>query len=138
MRFATLIGAGGPSVAVVRGGLVLPLAIRGRDLGSMRAVAASGAAELRRIRDWIARQPERAWLPLDAIRLGPVVPDPGAIYTIGLNYAAPGEAEGAGPERPLVYAKLPTAVTGQGATITWDRALTPNVDAEVELAVVIG
>ena len=35
---------------------------------------------------------------------------PGAIYTIGLNYAAPTTPRR--PARPLVYAKLPTSVSG--------------------------
>ena len=64
------------------------------------------------------------------------VPDPGAIYTIGLNYDGPGAAPR--PERPLVYGKARTSVVGNGARVTWDRELTPNVDAEVELGVVIG
>jgi 2-keto-4-pentenoate hydratase/2-oxohepta-3-ene-1,7-dioic acid hydratase in catechol pathway len=66
------------------------------------------------------------------------VPDPGAIYAIGLNYRAPGEHGGAGRERPLVYAKLPASVAAHGSTLSWDRSLTPNVDAECELGVVIG
>ena len=64
------------------------------------------------------------------------VPDPGAIFTIGLNYDGPGAAPR--PERPLVYGKARTSVVGNGARVTWDRELTPNVDAEVELGVVIG
>ncbi len=64
------------------------------------------------------------------------LPDPGAIYTIGLNYDGPGAAPR--PERPLVYGKASNSVAGHGATLTWDRSLTSNVDAEVELGVVIG
>jgi 2-keto-4-pentenoate hydratase/2-oxohepta-3-ene-1,7-dioic acid hydratase in catechol pathway len=37
-----------------------------------------------------------------------------------------------------VYGKLPTSVAGHGDTLRWDRSLSPNVDAEVELGVVIG
>ncbi len=66
------------------------------------------------------------------------VPDPGAIYTVGLNYRAPGEAPAIRPERPLIYGKAATSVAGDGARLDWDRSLTPNVDAEVELGVVIG
>jgi 2-keto-4-pentenoate hydratase/2-oxohepta-3-ene-1,7-dioic acid hydratase in catechol pathway len=68
---------------------------------------------------------------------GPAVPDPGAIYTIGLNYVS-GVEEEARPPRPMVYGKVSTAVTGHGAVVTWDRSLTANVDAEAELGVVIG
>ena len=65
------------------------------------------------------------------------VPEPGAIYTIGRNYRVDGERLGEAPDRPLVYGKAATSIVGEGATISWDRGLTANVDAEVELGVVI-
>jgi 2-keto-4-pentenoate hydratase/2-oxohepta-3-ene-1,7-dioic acid hydratase in catechol pathway len=64
------------------------------------------------------------------------VPALRAIYTIGLNYDGPDAAPR--PERPLVYGKAHTSVAAHGGTLTWDRTLAPNVDAEVELGVVIG
>ena len=64
------------------------------------------------------------------------VSKPGAIYTVGLNYDGPGAAPR--PERPLIYGKAPSSVAAHGDTLSWDRELTPNVDAEVELGVVIG
>jgi 2,4-didehydro-3-deoxy-L-rhamnonate hydrolase len=67
-------------------------------------------------------------MPLD-------MPDPGAIYTIGLNYDGPGAAPR--PQRPLVYGKARSSLTGDGGVLAWDRTVTPNVDAEVELGVVI-
>jgi len=66
------------------------------------------------------------------------VPEPGAIYTVGLNYRAPGTAVGIGPERPLIYGKAASSLAGDGGTLAWDRAVAPTVDAEVELGVVIG
>jgi 2-keto-4-pentenoate hydratase/2-oxohepta-3-ene-1,7-dioic acid hydratase in catechol pathway len=66
------------------------------------------------------------------------VPAPGAIYTVGANYRAPGEALGARPERPLIFGKAATAFARDGDTLTWDRSVTDNVDAEIELGVVIG
>jgi 2-keto-4-pentenoate hydratase/2-oxohepta-3-ene-1,7-dioic acid hydratase in catechol pathway len=66
------------------------------------------------------------------------VPTPGAIYTVGLNYRSPGEPDDAQPERPLIYGKAASSVASHGATLGWDRTLTTNVDAEVELGVVIG
>ena len=70
-------------------------------------------------------------MPLD-------VAQPGAIYTVGLNYRVHGEPDEAGPDRPLIYGKAPGSFAADGATLTWDRTLTPNVDAECELGVVIG
>jgi len=61
---------------------------------------------------------------------------PGAIYTVGLNYDGAGAAPR--PERPLIYGKLPSSIAADGDTLAWDRALTANVDAEVELGVVLG
>ena len=64
------------------------------------------------------------------------VAKPGAIYTVGLNYDGPGAAPR--PDRPLIYGKSPSSIAGHGDTLTWDRTLTANVDAEVELGVVVG
>jgi 2-keto-4-pentenoate hydratase/2-oxohepta-3-ene-1,7-dioic acid hydratase in catechol pathway len=82
------------------------------------------------------RRPSGRWLPLASEHLGPAVPYPGAIYTVGLNYDGPGAAPR--PERPLIYGKAPSSVGTSGTTLSWDRALTENVDAECELGVVIG
>jgi 2-keto-4-pentenoate hydratase/2-oxohepta-3-ene-1,7-dioic acid hydratase in catechol pathway len=138
MRFATIIQDGRASVAVVRDGGYLPLAVPDPRLGSLRGIAASGADGLAQIRAWVAVQPERAYRSLDDIELGPAVPDPGAIYTIGRNYASPGDVDADVPKRPMVYGKIPTSVTGHGSVVTWDRSLTASVDAECELGVVIG
>jgi len=62
----------------------------------------------------------------------------GAIYTIGLNYRDPASPEDRRPERPLVYGKASSSVTGDGSVIAWDRTLTANVNGECELGVVIG
>jgi 2-keto-4-pentenoate hydratase/2-oxohepta-3-ene-1,7-dioic acid hydratase in catechol pathway len=138
MRLATIIEHGRSSAAVVRDGRYLALSIPGGELGSMRAIAASGDVGMGRIRDWVADQPDDAYRSLDTVVLGPAVPDPGAIFTVGANYASPSTAGGDRPTRPLIYGKLPTAVAGHGQTLRWDRSLTPNVDPECELGVVIG
>jgi 2-keto-4-pentenoate hydratase/2-oxohepta-3-ene-1,7-dioic acid hydratase in catechol pathway len=138
MRLATVVADGKPSVAVLRDKQVLPLTLPDTGFGSLRAIAGSGAEGLRRVRDWADRQPAGAYRSIDDVELAPAVPDPGAIYTVGLNYAEAGELDRKRPQRPLIYAKLPTSVSGHGAVVTWDRSLTPNVDAEAELGVVIG
>jgi 2-keto-4-pentenoate hydratase/2-oxohepta-3-ene-1,7-dioic acid hydratase in catechol pathway len=66
-------------------------------------------------------------------------PRPGKIVAIGLNYMDHvREAQMAVPDRPLVFAKLTSAATGDGDPIEIDRTVTERVDWEVELAVVIG
>ena len=66
------------------------------------------------------------------------LPRPGAIFTVGLNYRVPGEPDEAGPGRPLIYGKAASSFITDGATLSWDRTLTANVDADCELGVVIG
>ena len=64
---------------------------------------------------------------------------PGKIVAIGLNYLDHIRESGLPrPERPLVFAKLPSSVIGPGEAIELDETLTSRVDWEVELAVVVG
>ena len=139
MRLATIVEDAGPSVAVVRDGRCLPVATGDPGLdASVQAIAASGPHGLQRIQAWVASQPDGAYRSLNDVEYGPAVPDTGAIYTVGLNYRAPGEPDAGSPDRPLIYGKAVASVAGHGAVLTWDRALTANVDPECELGVVVG
>jgi 2-keto-4-pentenoate hydratase/2-oxohepta-3-ene-1,7-dioic acid hydratase in catechol pathway len=132
MRLATIIDGGVPTPVVVRDTSVLVIA------QPLSELAARGLRALQRVAQWADAQPDSSWWPLERVRLGPATPTPGAIYTIGLNYRpADGPDDGA-PDRPMVFGKLPVSVGAHGATVTWDRALTANVDAECELGVVVG
>src|SRR6185436_12147881 len=51
-------------------------------------------------------------------------------------YDGPGVAPR--PDRPLIFGKAASSIAGPGDVLTWDRELTPNVDAECELGVVVG
>lgn len=76
--------------------------------------------------------------PSPALRISPV-PRPGKIVAVGLDYvdhAKEGEVEL--PTEPMLFAKFPTSVVGDGAAVEWDPALTRQVDMEAELGVVIG
>ena len=137
MRLATIVDdRRGLAVGVVRDDGIVVLPPDEPTWGSVRAVAAGGPTVLSEIADWLAAG-DRALVPLDSVTLAPVVPDPGAIYTIGHNYRS-GDGPDEGPERPLVYGKAASSVGAPGATLSWDRTITDNVDAEVELGVVIG
>ncbi len=73
-----------------------------------------------------------------ARRISPL-PRPGKIVAIGLNYHDHAAELGVEiPALPLMFAKFPTSVIGDGATVEWDPRLTDAVDLEVELAIVIG
>ena len=77
--------------------------------------------------------------PIWSLRLLPPVVRPGKIVAVGRNYREHAAEEGAAPpEAPLLFAKLPSALVGDRATIGWSAALTTQVDYEAELAVVIG
>jgi 2-keto-4-pentenoate hydratase/2-oxohepta-3-ene-1,7-dioic acid hydratase in catechol pathway len=137
MRLATIVIDGRPRLAaILDDGAVVAIDTRATGLAGMRAVAAGGAAALDRLRVWVDAQPADARVPLAEVTLGPAVPDPGAIYTVGLNYDGPGASPR--PDAPLIYGKATASVAGHGATLTWDRSVTDDVDAEIELGVVIG
>ncbi len=91
---------------------------------------------LDRLRALLA-EPDPVWVAAGDVRLGPPV-CPGQIIAVGKNYADHAREFGGGlPERPLFFSKSPTALTGHGDPIE----LPPDagkVDAEVELAVVVG
>jgi 2,4-didehydro-3-deoxy-L-rhamnonate hydrolase len=139
MRLATIVEDGGSSVVVVRDGRWLRVATGDADLdGSVQAIAASGPAGLGRLRAWVADRPDEEYRSLDGVEIGPAVPSPGAIYTVGENYRASGQPDAGSPARPLIYGKAASSVGGHGAVLTWDRTLTADVDPECELGVVIG
>lgn len=76
--------------------------------------------------------------PLSEVTLLAPVPQPRAIFGIGLNYAAHAAETGAElPEAPMVFLKLPSSsVPGSGPVRC--PAVVKRLDYEVELAVVMG
>jgi 2-keto-4-pentenoate hydratase/2-oxohepta-3-ene-1,7-dioic acid hydratase in catechol pathway len=134
VRLATIATRHGHRAAVVVDDRCLPVTLPG--LGTVREIAGAGDDGLELVGAFVRAASPSAWLPIDGVTLGPAVHDPGAIYTIGLNYDGPGAAPR--PDRPLVYGKAASAVAAHGATLAWDRGVTDNVDAEVELGVVVG
>ncbi len=75
----------------------------------------------------------------DRSTLRPAPPiQPGKIVCVGLNYREHAAEGGRGvPDRPLLFAKFPNTVVGEGAPIVRPEG-TRALDLEVELAVVIG
>jgi 2-keto-4-pentenoate hydratase/2-oxohepta-3-ene-1,7-dioic acid hydratase in catechol pathway len=134
VRLATVVGRQAQVAAVVREDRCLPVTLPG--LRTVREIAGAGDDGLDLVAAFARAASADAWVPLDRMTLGPAVHDPGAIYTIGLNYDGRGAAPR--PDRPLVYGKAASSVAAHGATLAWDRSLTDNVDAEVELGVVVG
>ena len=108
-------------------------------LRSGRAVVALGADRLRELADAAGAHRDRlAAEPLDAVRLGPPVPDPQKIICLGLNYRDhAAEAGLQPPAAPMFFAKFPNSLIGPADDIV-PPPTTDQVDYEAELAVVIG
>ncbi|MBU6529604.1 fumarylacetoacetate hydrolase family protein [Streptomyces mayonensis] len=96
--------------------------------------------ELLRREDWqsVVAAAEGPLVRVEADRLAPVVPNPGKIVCVGLNYATHITEMGRDlPEYPTLFAKYPEALIGPNDTLT----LPPESDAvdwEAELTVVVG
>jgi 2-keto-4-pentenoate hydratase/2-oxohepta-3-ene-1,7-dioic acid hydratase in catechol pathway len=76
--------------------------------------------------------------PLEAVKLE-IPLHPGKLVCIGLNYAEHAkETSSKVPQAPVIFAKFPSTLIGNGETITWSESITKEVDWEGELVVVIG
>ena len=86
------------------------------------------------------RSPERSddgW-PLSEVELLAPVPEPTAIYAIGLNYAAhASETGGEPPERPIVFVKVRNSVAPPGGPVRCP-AVVRRLDYEGELVIAVG
>ena len=73
-----------------------------------------------------------------AVRLGPPVASPSKLICLGKNYAEHArEGHFEPPEKPLLFAKAPSALNGPRDPVVLPRS-SGQVDWEVELALVIG
>ena len=110
--------------------------------GSMAELLAGGETALTALRG-AARSADATGRPgeIDPRRRIAPVPRPGKVIAVGLNYHDHVAEQGGKvkvPDSPVLFAKFPTSVIGDGATVEWDPRLTDAVDLEAELGVVIG
>jgi 2-keto-4-pentenoate hydratase/2-oxohepta-3-ene-1,7-dioic acid hydratase in catechol pathway len=69
-------------------------------------------------------------------QLGAPVPMPRQVFAIGLNYAPhAAEAGFTPPERPMVFTKFPSCITGPVSTVALPEG---NVDWEIEVVAIVG
>jgi 2-keto-4-pentenoate hydratase/2-oxohepta-3-ene-1,7-dioic acid hydratase in catechol pathway len=147
MKLVTLSTGGAQSVGVVDTGTGVV-----RDVG---ALLPSGAGVLDVIAGWSELGPllrersgEIAAQPLESAELLAPIPEPRRnIFCVGKNYRdhavefgrsgydTPSRSEEL-PDRPIMFSKATTAVTGPGALV--DPGVTSELDYEGELAVIIG
>lgn len=127
MHLATIETVNGPCVARLHGEWLLPL------LGPHRV---GTTTSLRDLLD--ADVDENGRVHVDDASYLPVVPEPGKIFCVGLNYHSHiGETGRDIPTYPVLFTKFASNLIGHGAPI----ALPPEssqVDYEAELAIVIG
>jgi 2-keto-4-pentenoate hydratase/2-oxohepta-3-ene-1,7-dioic acid hydratase in catechol pathway len=133
VRFAHLKDAERP-LAVVDGDRVAPLSLDG--IATIDELIAAGPDAWESARDSAeADQGE----PLQTGMLGAPLGATSKIACVGLNYHDHCRETGMEPpERPLIFAKFSSSLTGPDSVIEWPEALTTQVDWEAELAVVIG
>jgi 2-keto-4-pentenoate hydratase/2-oxohepta-3-ene-1,7-dioic acid hydratase in catechol pathway len=130
MRFTTYLQDGRPHLGVVDGDQVVALA---RDL---RAELEAGTDLLAAGRAAIASDAPR--LPLAGLRFAPLVPEPGKIVCLGLNYFDHAKEGGRDkPEYPWFFYRGKSSLVAHN-----EPGLKPKVsdrfDYEAEMAVVIG
>jgi 5-carboxymethyl-2-hydroxymuconate isomerase len=120
MKILTYVGPDGPRAGVLDGDLVQPI-------GGSVADVVRGAAVV----------PDGDPIPLSDVTLAAPL-RPGKLIGIGLNFRDHAAETGKPvPQMPLLFAKLPTSVTGPGGPVVLP-SYTTEPDFEGELAVVIG
>jgi 2-keto-4-pentenoate hydratase/2-oxohepta-3-ene-1,7-dioic acid hydratase in catechol pathway len=138
MRYAHLRDTDAPLAAVVDD-RVVPLAGRLDGIATLDGLIAAGpdawAAAEGLARDGVQDGSPR----VDEAALAAPLAAPSKIVCVGLNYHDHCVETGTPvPQRPLLFAKLPSSLSGPGDPIAWPAGLTEQVDWEAELAVVIG
>ncbi len=130
MRFANLKGR---ATLITPGGAVdISKASDGRFGPNPQAIFSQWVA----FRAWAAAAPVDAAVPFAETDLACPVPRPTQVFGIGLNYRDHAAEAGLPvPERPAVFTKFPSCLTGPFADV---KLPTACVDWEVELVVVIG
>jgi 2,4-diketo-3-deoxy-L-fuconate hydrolase len=130
----------GPRAGALIGDLVLDLASASPLLTpSIDEILRGGLlSQAENVVDNAAEIGREHFLPAASLELYPPVLTPGKIICLGLNYAGHAREQGREPPpHPMIFAKAVTALTGPYDDIVI-RPGVENVDAEAELAVVIG
>ncbi len=144
MKLVTFHTPEGPKLGAVhpetKAVIDLHAASDGRLPGDMLAFLQAGDAAMALARQTLARTDLAPFSrPLAETRLLAPIRNPSKIIALARNYVAhAAEQKVEPPKSPIIFAKYPSAIIGPEETITWDGTLTQQVDAEAELAVVIG
>ena len=137
MRFTTYLRDGAPRLAVIDGNDLVDLNdAYAKTPADLRAALKSGidlqAAGAAALKDQARRQ------PLASARLAPLVPEPGKIVCLGLNYYDHAKEGGRDkPDYPWFFFRAASSLVAHGEA-GWLPKVSTKFDYEAELAVVIG
>jgi 2-keto-4-pentenoate hydratase/2-oxohepta-3-ene-1,7-dioic acid hydratase in catechol pathway len=139
MRLVSFDREGRPALGLRLGEAVVALArLPGPCPAEMPALLALGPGYLQELAARAAAASPEARLPLHGLRLLPPVPRPGKVICIGLNYAEHAREGGNPiPDYPAVFLRAATSLAGPGGPLL-RPAISPHLDYEAELAVIIG
>lgn len=131
MRVATVRLDGRPVWGLIAGDTFRPVA------ASAGCPTLRSALEQGRLAEAVGKLEERA-TPVAELQWLPVVPDPGKILCVGLNYENHRQETGrAVTEHPTFFTRFADSQTGHGAPLLLPR-VSERLDYEGELAIVIG
>jgi acylpyruvate hydrolase len=135
MRFVTFESGGSARFGVLMGEEIADLSQVAGAPASLLDLLQAGGDAVAAIKPLAEKAPR---LPLSGVKLLPVIPRPGKIICLGLNYAEHA-AEGGRekPDYPNFFMRSATTLIGQGAAIPRPR-VSEQLDFEAELAAVIG
>lgn len=138
MRLVSFSTHQGPSFGIVRGNSVIDLGKRlsGRyaDLKALIAADAFGEA----VEATQGVQGAQGDYPLSELTLLPVIPNPGQIFCVGLNYAEHvKETNREVTEQPVIFMRTPPSQVGHGQPMLRPPE-SRQFDYEGEIAVIIG
>ena len=134
MKACTFVDAGRERLGFIVGADVVDAPAQFAD---MKAFIQSGPEGLRLARDHVAKAPRR---PLSSVKLAPPI-RPATMLCSGSNYRDHNKEKANTPisgKEPEFFVKTADCVIGHDERIVYDEKLTKKLDAETELAVVIG
>jgi 2-keto-4-pentenoate hydratase/2-oxohepta-3-ene-1,7-dioic acid hydratase in catechol pathway len=135
MKLVSFVTPEGASFGVVQDQSVIDLGkrLRGRYADLKALIAADAFDEAR-----AAIAGVRGDIPLAELKLLPVIPNPGQIFCVGLNYAEHvKETQRETTEQPTIFVRVPASQVAHGEPMLRPREST-QFDYEGEIAVVIG
>lgn len=135
MRFVTFEMAGQARLGLMSGGEIADLTGEAGEPLSLMALLQAGEGALAEAANRAVTAPRH---PLERVKFLPVLPRPGKIICLGLNYAEHA-AEGGRerPDYPNFFMRGATTLIGHGAPVIRPR-VSVQLDFEAELAAVIG